>query len=126
MSVDERRGLVFLPTSSPSPDFYGGSRPGDNRNADSVVALHASSGTLAWSFQIVHHNIWDYDRPAQPTLATIQVDGVPRDVVIQATKQGFVFCSIAIREYPCSRSRSARCRKAAPRARCLHPGKSFR
>jgi quinoprotein glucose dehydrogenase len=91
MSVDEKRGLVFLPTSSPSPDFYGGARPGDNRNSDSVVALHAASGAMAWTFQIVHHDVWDYDVPAQPTLATIQVGGAPRDVVIQGTKQGFVF-----------------------------------
>ncbi|MEP6739331.1 MAG: pyrroloquinoline quinone-dependent dehydrogenase [Caldimonas sp.] len=91
MSVDERRGLVFLPTSSPSPDFYGGARPGDNRHADSVVALHAADGTLAWAFQIVRHDVWDYDVPAQPTLATIEVGGTPRDVVVQATKQGFVF-----------------------------------
>jgi quinoprotein glucose dehydrogenase len=91
MSVDEARGLVFLPTSSPSPDFYGGSRPGDNRHSDSVVALHAADGTLAWAFQIVHHDLWDYDVPAQPTLTTIAVAGSPRDVVIQGTKQGLVF-----------------------------------
>ncbi len=91
MSVDEARQLVFLPTSSPSPDFFGGARPGANRNADSVVALHAGDGTLAWSFQIVKHDVWDYDVPAQPTLATIAVDGKPRDVVVQATKQGLVF-----------------------------------
>ncbi len=91
MSVDERRGLVFLPTSSPSPDFYGGLRPGDNVHADSVVALHAADGTIAWSFQVVRHDVWDYDLPAQPTLATIEVDGAARDVVVQATKQGFVF-----------------------------------
>jgi quinoprotein glucose dehydrogenase len=91
MSVDPARGLVFLPTSSPSPDFFGGLRPGDNRNADSVVALHLADGRKAWAFQIVKHDVWDYDVPAQPTLATIQVDGRARDVVVQATKQGFVF-----------------------------------
>jgi quinoprotein glucose dehydrogenase len=91
MSVDAQRGLVFLPTSSPSPDFYGGLRPGANEHADSVVALHASDGTLAWAFQIVKHDVWDYDVPAQPTLATLTIDGRPRDVVVQVTKQGFVF-----------------------------------
>jgi quinoprotein glucose dehydrogenase len=91
MSLDEQRGLVFLPTSSPSPDFYGGARPGDNRHADSVVALRAADGALAWSFQIVHHDVWDYDVPAQPTLATIAIGGAARDVVVQGTKQGFVF-----------------------------------
>jgi quinoprotein glucose dehydrogenase len=91
MSVDEARGLVFLPTSSPSPDFYGGLRPGANRHADSVVALRIADGTLAWAFQVVKHDVWDYDVSAQPTLTRIDVDGTPRDVVVQATKQGFVF-----------------------------------
>ncbi|MGJ4898776.1 MULTISPECIES: pyrroloquinoline quinone-dependent dehydrogenase [unclassified Bradyrhizobium] len=91
MSVDETRGLVFLPTSSPSPDFFGGARPGDNRHADSVVALRIESGELAWSFQTTHHDVWDYDLPAQPTLARIDAGQGARDVVIQPTKQGFVF-----------------------------------
>ncbi len=91
MSIDEARGLVFLPTSSPSPDFYGGARPGDNRHADSVVALHIESGTLAWSFQTAHHDVWDYDLPAQPTLARLETGQGARDVVMQPTKQGFVF-----------------------------------
>ena len=91
MSVDEKRQFVFLPTSSPSPDFFGGARPGANAHADSVVALHAHDGSLAWAFQIVKHDVWDYDVPAQPTLATLAIDGRPRDVVVQATKQGLVF-----------------------------------
>jgi quinoprotein glucose dehydrogenase len=91
MSSDEDRGLVFLPTSSPSPDFWGGKRPGNNEHANSVVALHAESGELAWSFQTVHHDVWDYDLPAQPTLARIDTGAGMRDVVIQPTKQGFVF-----------------------------------
>jgi quinoprotein glucose dehydrogenase len=91
MSVDSRRGLVFLPTSSPSPDFFGGLRPGDNKHANSVVALRGETGELVWAFQTVHHDVWDYDVPAQPTLATIDVAGARRDVVIQPTKQGFVF-----------------------------------
>ncbi len=91
MSVDEKRGLVFLPTSSASPDFFGGLRPGDNKHSNSVVALKAETGELVWAFQTVHHDVWDYDNPAQPTLATIDVNGRPRDVVIQPTKQGFLF-----------------------------------
>jgi quinoprotein glucose dehydrogenase len=91
MSVDEQRGLLFLPTSSASPDFFGGARPGNNEHADSVVALRIADGTVAWSFQVVHHDLWDYDVPAQPTLATLNVGGAPRDVVVQGTKQGFVF-----------------------------------
>jgi quinoprotein glucose dehydrogenase len=91
MSVEESRGLVFLPTSSPSPDFWGGKRPGNNKHANSVVALRLETGELVWSFQTVHHDLWDYDLPAQPTLARIDVSEGMRDVVIQPTKQGFVF-----------------------------------
>lgn len=91
MSADEDRGLVFLPTSSPSPDFWGGKRPGNNEHANSVVALRAETGELVWSFQTVHHDVWDYDLPAQPTLARIDTGEGMRDVVIQPTKQGFVF-----------------------------------
>ena len=91
MSVDEERGLVFLPTTSPSPDFWGGKRPGNNEHANSVVALRAETGELVWSFQAVHHDVWDYDIPAQPTLARIDTGDGERDVVIQPTKQGFVF-----------------------------------
>lgn len=91
MSADDERGLVFLPTSSPSPDFFGGKRPGNNDYANSVVALKSETGELVWSFQTVHHNVWDYDLPAQPTLARIDTGEGMRDVVIQPTKQGFVF-----------------------------------
>jgi quinoprotein glucose dehydrogenase len=91
MSADEDLGLVFLPTSSPSPDFWGGSRPGNNEHADSVVALRAETGELVWAFQTVHHDVWDYDLPAQPTLARIDTGAGQRDVVIQPTKQGFLF-----------------------------------
>ncbi|MEM7501635.1 MAG: pyrroloquinoline quinone-dependent dehydrogenase [Pseudomonadota bacterium] len=91
MSVDERRGLIFLPTSSPSPDFYGGLRPGDNRYANSVVALDGQTGQVAWSFQTVHHDVWDYDVPAQPGLYSVWRDGHWHEVVAQVTKTGFVF-----------------------------------
>ncbi|MBV9531373.1 MAG: pyrroloquinoline quinone-dependent dehydrogenase [Bradyrhizobium sp.] len=91
MSSDEARGMVFLPTTSPSPDFWGGKRPGNNDHAGSVVALKSETGELVWSFQTVHHNVWDYDLPAQPTLTRIETGEGMRDVVIQPTKQGFVF-----------------------------------
>lgn len=91
MSVDAARGLVFLPTSSPSPDFFGGLRPGDNRHSNSVVAIEAATGKVRWAFQTVHHDVWDYDNPAQPTLATLTLENGSRDVVIQATKQGLLF-----------------------------------
>jgi quinoprotein glucose dehydrogenase len=91
MSSDEERGLLFLPTSSPSPDFWGGRRPGNNEHANSVVALRTETGELVWSFQTTHHDVWDYDLPAQPTLARIDTGAGMHDVVIQPTKQGFVF-----------------------------------
>jgi quinoprotein glucose dehydrogenase len=91
MSADPARGLLFLPTSSPSPDFFGGLRPGDNRYANSVVALDAATGAVRWAFQTVHHDVWDYDVPANPLLATISGSGEERHVVIQAAKTGLVF-----------------------------------
>jgi quinoprotein glucose dehydrogenase len=91
MSSDEERGLVFLPTGSASPDFWGGRRAGNNEHANSVVALRAETGELVWSFQTVHHDLWDYDVPAQPTLARVDTGDGMRDVVIQPTKQGFLF-----------------------------------
>ena len=91
MSVDEVRGLVFLPTTSPSPDFWGGMRNGDNGNADSVAAVHVETGRVAWAFHTVHHDVWDYDNPAQPTLTTITWRGASRAAVLQPTKQGLLF-----------------------------------
>ncbi len=91
MAVDEERNLIFLPTSSPSPDFYGGERLGDNRYANSVVALKGDTGEMVWHFQTVHHDVWDYDVPAQPGLFQVWRDGKVHDVVAQVTKMGFVF-----------------------------------
>ncbi|MEX2496662.1 MAG: pyrroloquinoline quinone-dependent dehydrogenase [Woeseia sp.] len=91
MSADEERGVLYLATSSPSPDHDGRDRSGDNRYSDSVVALEAASGQVLWSFQVVHHDIWDYDLPSAPLLTTLELEDGPRDVVIQLTKQGLVF-----------------------------------
>jgi quinoprotein glucose dehydrogenase len=91
LSVDPERDLLFVPTSSPSPDYYGGERLGDNRYANSVVALRASTGELVWHFQTVHHDLWDYDVPAQPVLTTVVRDGVEIPAVVQATKMGHLF-----------------------------------
>ena len=91
MTVDQKRGMVFLPLTSPSYDYYGGDRPGQNLFGDSVVALDCETGKRIWHFQTVHHNTWDYDLPSQPMLVTVQHDGRPVDAVAQATKTGFVF-----------------------------------
>ncbi len=91
LSVDTERHLVFVPTGSASPDFFGGARLGDNRWANSIVALDGDSGKLKWGQQLVHHDLWDYDVGSQPTLANIQHDGKSVPAVIQATKTGFLF-----------------------------------
>src|SRR5271167_4452374 len=91
LSVDVARHLVFAPTGSASPDFFGGERPGDNRWANSVVALEGDTGTLKWGQQLVHHDLWDYDVGSQPTLADLVHDGKHVAAVIQATKTGFLY-----------------------------------
>jgi quinoprotein glucose dehydrogenase len=91
MSVDVERGLVFLPLTSPSYDFYGGDRKGENLFGNSVVALECETGRRRWHFQTVHHDIWDYDLPAQPVLVTVRRDGKDVPAVAQVTKMGFVF-----------------------------------
>jgi quinoprotein glucose dehydrogenase len=91
MAVDEARGLVFVPTGSASPDYYGGHRPGDNHWANSVVALHASTGKLAWGFQLVHHDLWDYDTASPPLLTTLKREGRDVPVVVQGNKTGYLY-----------------------------------
>jgi len=91
MSIDEQRGLVFLPVSSASPDFFGGLRRGSGKYANSIVALHIADGTVAWSFQTTHHDVWDYDLPAQPTLGMVTYNGKTVPAVLQPTKQGLLF-----------------------------------
>lgn len=91
MSVDAARGLVFLALGSPSYDFYGADRHGQNLFGNSVVALEAATGAYRWHFQTVHHDLWDYDLPAPPNLVTIKHDGKIVDAVAQTTKTGFLF-----------------------------------
>ena len=91
LSVDQQRGIVYLPLTSPSTDFYGGDRKGVNLFGDSLVALDARTGRRLWHFQTIHHNIWDYDLPAQPNLVTVLREGGPVPAVVQITKTGFAF-----------------------------------
>ncbi len=91
MAVDPARHLIFIPTGSASPDYYGGLRPGDDRWADSIVALRAQTGELDWGFQLVHHDLWDYDCASPPLLTTLEHDGRKVDVVIQGNKTGFLY-----------------------------------
>jgi quinoprotein glucose dehydrogenase len=91
ISVDAQRDLVFVPTGSASPDYWGGFRKGDDKWADSVVALHGKTGRFVWGFQLVHHDLWDYDTAAQPLLATLRHDGREIPVVIQGNKTGMLY-----------------------------------
>ena len=91
MSVDEDHGLVYVPTGSASPDFYGGTRLGNNRFADSLLALDAGTGKLVWHQQLVHHDLWDFDLAAQPVLVDVEVEGIPVPAVIEATKSGMLY-----------------------------------
>ena len=91
MSLDEARGLLYMPVSTPSNDYYGGRRPGQNLFAESIVCLDANTGLRKWHYQIVHHGLWDYDPASPPNLVTITVDGKRIDAVVQLTKQGFAF-----------------------------------
>ena len=91
MVVDPQRDHIFVPTGSASPDYYGGLRPGDDKWADSVVALRAKTGEFVWGFQLVHHNLWDYDSASPPLLTTLRHDGKTVPVVIQGNKTGFLY-----------------------------------
>jgi quinoprotein glucose dehydrogenase len=91
IAADPARDLVFVPTTSPSPDYYGGERLGDNRYASSIVALRASTGKVVWHFQTVHHDLWDYDNASPPALVTLNRGGRAIDAVLQATKTAQLF-----------------------------------
>ena len=91
MSVDEKRGMVFIPTASPKYNFYGADRKGANLFGDCLIALDARTGKLIWYFQMVHHDIWDYDNPTAPLLLTVRHEGKMVDAVAQAGKEGFLW-----------------------------------
>lgn len=91
MSLDEKRGVVYLATGSPAYDFMGNDRKGDNLYANCVLALKAATGKYVWHFQAVHHDLWDYDLPCAPVLATVTHEGKKKDAVAQVSKMGFVF-----------------------------------
>jgi quinoprotein glucose dehydrogenase len=91
MSADEELGLVYLPVEAPLADFYGGHRPGDNLYGSSLVCLDAATGEVVWHYQLIHHDIWDWDIPTAPILMDIVVDGEPIKAVAQITKQAWVY-----------------------------------
>jgi quinoprotein glucose dehydrogenase len=91
LAADTELGLVYVPTGSASPDFYGGEREGDNLYANSLVALNAETGALVWYQQLIHHDVWDYDLASQPTLVELRRDGEVIPAVLQGTKTGVIF-----------------------------------
>jgi quinoprotein glucose dehydrogenase len=91
LTLDTRRGIVFVPTASPKYNFYGANRPGANLFGDSLLALDARTGKRIWHYQMVHHDIWDYDNSTAPQLLTVRHDGKSVDVVAEANKEGFVW-----------------------------------
>ncbi len=91
IAVDEQRNLVFVPTGNTNPDYFGGHRNGLDHYSSSVVALNGDTGEVVWHFQMVHHDLWDYDTPAQPTLMDLRLDGETIPVVVQVTKMGMTF-----------------------------------
>lgn len=91
LAADTARGLVFVPTSAPSPDYFGGKRLARNDYANSIVALRAATGAVVWHFQTVHHDLWDYDNASPPALVDVTIDGRTRPAVLQATKTGMLF-----------------------------------
>ena len=91
MTVDHGRGIVYVPTGSATPDFYGGARLGANLFANTLLALDARTGERIWHYQIVHHDLWDRDLPAPPNLVTVTHGGEPREAVAQITKSAHVF-----------------------------------
>ena len=91
MALDEKRGIVYIPTGAPVYDFYGVDRKGNNLFADCLLALNAHTGKMIWYYQMVHHDLWDYDETAAPQLLTIRRDGKEIPIVAQASKQGFLY-----------------------------------
>lgn len=91
LSLDEERGIVYIPTGSATYDFWGGYREGDNLFANSLIALEADTGNRIWHFQTIHHDIWDRDLPANPNLVQVEKNGQKIDAVAQISKQGYVY-----------------------------------
>ena len=91
IALDEKRGIAYFPTGSPTYDYYGVDRPGNNLFGNCLLAINARTGKRLWHFQMIHHDLWDYDATAAPQLVTVRHDGKPVDAVAQASKQGFLY-----------------------------------
>jgi quinoprotein glucose dehydrogenase len=118
--------LVYVPTGNTSPDYYGGQRDGLDYYSSSVVALHIDSGDVAWHFQTVHHDIWDFDVPSQPTFFDWERDGEPVLGLAQTTKQGYVFLLDRETGEPLFPSWRRQSHKVLLRETSRHPRSRFR
>ena len=119
LSLDVERGLLFVPVGSASPDFFGGERTGDNRHANSIVALNAATGAVVWARQLVHHDVWDYDMPAQPVLIDLRAQRPDRfRRWCRRPRWACCSCSTAAPASRCSASRNAPCRRTVSTAKC--------
>ena len=111
-TVDAKRGLIFLPIGQPASQYYGGAREGQNLYSSSIVALDAATGKPRWYFQITHHDMWDYDAEAPPTMMDVTHNGKKIPVVVAISKPGLMFFSIATRASRCIRWKNAPCHRA--------------
>ena len=127
ISADEDLGYVYLPFEEATGDYYGGTRPGNNLFAESIMCLDAKTGKRVWHFQTLHHGIWDYDLPAAPVLADITVNGRRIKAVAQVSKQAYVYVLDRVTGVSrCGRSKSGPCRRATCPANGIHRRSRFR
>ena len=126
ITVDEELGLVYLPVESPSSDYYGGKRPGNNLFGESLVCVDLKTGQRKWHFQLVHHPIWDHDISSAPILLDVTIDGKPRKLVAQPSKQAFCTSSTASQESRSGRSSRRRSRRATSRVSGMRRRSRFR
>ena len=115
MSADEELGYVYCPTGTPTSDFYGEFRPGNNLFAKSLICLNAETGERVWHFQMIHHGMWDWGLPAAPNLIGIVVDGKPIKAVAQLGKTSYVYAFDRVTASPYGPSKSVRLRSRTPR-----------
>ncbi len=128
MTVDEKRGIVYIPLGTARYDFYGADRRGQDLFGNSILALDARTGKRLWHFQTVHHDLWDYDLPTAPKLLTVKHDREECWISWRSRRsRGFCMCSTVLLENRCGRSRSGRVPKSdVPTARRLGPRSRFR
>ena len=124
ISVDEKRGIAYFPLGSPTHDMFGGDRKGAGLFGNCILALDARTGKYLWHFQVVHHDLWDYDPTAAPKLLTVRHNGKMVDVVALPTKFGLLYVFDRVTAKPCGPSKSGPCRRAMSQVR--NPGRRSR